>query len=79
MNFFIHFSGGIGKIDIVDWKSHTRLKHCNAETPIVKWFWEIMDSYSEEMRARLLQFVTGSSRVRRTGFHFIHFFSLLNW
>ena len=55
--------GGIGKIDIVDWKSHTRLKHCNAETPVVKWFWDIMDSYSEEMRARLLQFVTGSSRV----------------
>ena len=78
MNFFLHFSGGIGKIDIVDWKSHTRLKHCNAETPIVKWFWEIMDSYSEEMRARLLQFVTGSSRVRRTGFHFIHSFSFLN-
>jgi E3 ubiquitin ligase SMURF1/2 len=60
--------GGIGKIDIVDWKSHTRLKHCNAETPIVKWFWEIMDSYSEEMRARLLQFVTGSSRVPLQGF-----------
>ena len=58
-------SGGIGKIDIEDWKSHTRLKHCNADNPIVKWFWEIVDSYSEEMRARLLQFVTGSSRVRK--------------
>ena len=56
-------SGGIGKIDIEDWKTHTRLKHCNAESPVVKWFWEIVDSYSEEMRARLLQFVTGSSRV----------------
>jgi len=60
--------GGIGKIDIGDWKSHTRLKHCNGETPIVKWFWEIVDSYSEEMRARLLQFVTGSSRVPLQGF-----------
>ena len=61
----VSISGGIGKIDIEDWKSHTRLKHCNGETPIVKWFWEIVDSYSEEMRARLLQFVTGSSRVRK--------------
>jgi E3 ubiquitin ligase SMURF1/2 len=60
--------GGIGKIDIEDWKSHTRLKHCNADNPIVKWFWEIVDSYSEEMRARLLQFVTGSSRVPLQGF-----------
>jgi len=60
--------GGIGKIDIEDWKSHTRLKHCSSDTPVVKWFWVIVDSYSEEMRARLLQFVTGSSRVPLQGF-----------
>ena len=60
--------GGIGKIDIADWKANTRLKHCNAETAVVKWFWEIVDSYDEEMRARLLQFVTGSSRVPLQGF-----------
>ena len=58
-----YLTGGIGKIDVVDWKSNTRLKHCNSETPIVKWFWYIIDAYSEEMRARLLQFVTGSARV----------------
>ena len=57
--------GGLGHIDIDDWKSHTRLKHCNPETQVVKWFWEILDEYSEEMRARLLQFVTGSSRVKK--------------
>jgi len=60
----LRFSGGLGHIDIDDWKSHTRLKHCNPETQVVRWFWEILDEYSEEMRARLLQFVTGSSRVR---------------
>lgn len=32
------------------------------------WFWEIVNSYDEEMRARLLQFVTGSSRVPIQGF-----------
>ena len=32
------------------------------------WFWNIVGSYSEEMRARLLQFVTGSSRVPLQGF-----------
>lgn len=60
----IKFPGGLGTIDLNDWKQHTRLKHCNAETIVVKWFWEILDEYPEEMRARLLQFVTGSSRVR---------------
>ena len=34
----------------------------------MKWFWEIVESYSDEMRARLLQFVTGSSRVPLQGF-----------
>ncbi|MCL4136233.1 UNVERIFIED_CONTAM: hypothetical protein GTU68_064922 [Idotea baltica] len=60
--------GGLGKIDLLDWKANTRLKHCNPETPVVGWFWRIVDSYSEEMRARLLQFVTGSSRVPLQGF-----------
>ncbi|KAI5723506.1 hypothetical protein M8J76_007233 [Diaphorina citri] len=60
--------GGLTSIDIHDWKQHTRLKHCTSDTPVVKWFWQIVESYSEEMRARLLQFVTGSSRVPLQGF-----------
>jgi E3 ubiquitin ligase SMURF1/2 len=43
-------------------------QHCTAETPVVQWFWQIVESYSEELRARLLQFVTGSSRVPLQGF-----------
>ncbi len=43
-------------------------QHCTPDTPVVKWFWQIVESYSEEMRARLLQFVTGSSRVPLQGF-----------
>lgn len=54
---------GLGKIDIEDWKLNTRLKHCNPDSNVVKWFWAIVDSFDEEKRARLLQFVTGSSRV----------------
>ncbi|PRD28874.1 UNVERIFIED_CONTAM: smurf2 [Trichonephila clavipes] len=60
--------GGLGKIDLEDWKINTRLKHCNPDTNIVKWFWKAVESYSEEQRARLLQFVTGSSRVPLQGF-----------
>uniref|UniRef100_A0A3Q1GHK7 HECT-type E3 ubiquitin transferase n=1 Tax=Acanthochromis polyacanthus TaxID=80966 RepID=A0A3Q1GHK7_9TELE len=54
---------GLGKIDINDWKSNTRLKHCTPDSNIVKWFWKAVESFDEERRARLLQFVTGSSRV----------------
>ncbi|XP_014873801.1 E3 ubiquitin-protein ligase SMURF2-like [Poecilia latipinna] len=59
---------GLGKIDINDWKSNTRLKHCTPDTSIVKWFWKAVESFDEERRARLLQFVTGSSRVPLQGF-----------
>ncbi|XP_037522986.1 E3 ubiquitin-protein ligase SMURF2 [Rhipicephalus sanguineus] len=60
--------GGLGKIDLMDWKANTRLKHCTADSNVVKWFWQTVESYSEERRARLLQFVTGSSRVPLQGF-----------
>ena len=60
--------GGLGKIDLDDWKLHTRLKHCTPDHNIVKWFWQAVESYDNEMRARLLQFVTGSSRVPLQGF-----------
>ncbi|KAH9514418.1 E3 ubiquitin-protein ligase smurf1 [Bulinus truncatus] len=60
--------GGLGKIDLDDWKKHTRLKHCTAETNIVRWFWRAVENFDDEMRARLLQFVTGSSRVPLQGF-----------
>lgn len=34
----------------------------------MQWFWDIVRSYDAEMKARLLQFVTGTSRVPVTGF-----------
>jgi len=60
--------GGLGKINIDDWKQNTRLKHCSVDTNVVNWFWRAVDEYDEERRARLLQFVTGSSRVPLQGF-----------
>uniref|UniRef100_A0A8C5R0P7 E3 ubiquitin-protein ligase n=1 Tax=Leptobrachium leishanense TaxID=445787 RepID=A0A8C5R0P7_9ANUR len=60
--------GGLDKIDLVDWKANTRLKHCMADSNIVQWFWQAVESFDEERRARLLQFVTGSTRVPLQGF-----------
>ncbi|XP_014672884.1 PREDICTED: E3 ubiquitin-protein ligase SMURF2-like [Priapulus caudatus] len=59
---------GLGKIDLDDWKVNTRLKHCTPDSGIVQWFWKMVESYSDEQKARLLQFVTGSSRVPIQGF-----------
>ncbi|XP_053152407.1 E3 ubiquitin-protein ligase SMURF2 isoform X3 [Hemicordylus capensis] len=59
---------GLGKIDVNDWKANTRLKHCTPDSNVVKWFWKAVELFDEERRARLLQFVTGSSRVPLQGF-----------
>lgn len=60
--------GGLSKINVEDWRQHTKLKNCTTETSLVIWFWDIVRSYSEEKRAQLLQFVTGSPRVPIQGF-----------
>merc|ERR1712238_316964 len=35
---------------------------------VCQWFWEIVTDFDQEMRARLLQFVTGTSGVPSRGF-----------
>lgn len=32
---------GISNIDVNDWKTHTRLKHCTPDTAQVAWFWQV--------------------------------------
>ncbi|CAN0514656.1 unnamed protein product [Scytosiphon promiscuus] len=35
---------------------------------LVQWFWEVVEAFSEEEKARFLQFCTGSSRLPAHGF-----------
>jgi E3 ubiquitin ligase SMURF1/2 len=37
--------GGIGSIDVNDWRQFTRLKHCTSETPQVQWFWKVRSKF----------------------------------
>ena len=59
---------GLPTIDIRDWKKNTLYENYTEETPIIKYFWEIMESYDNNERAEFLQFVTGSSKVPLEGF-----------
>ncbi|XP_058444421.1 E3 ubiquitin-protein ligase Nedd-4-like isoform X2 [Malaya genurostris] len=60
---------GIQSIDVKDWKRNTLYKgDYFANHVIIQWFWRAVLSFSNEMRARLLQFVTGTSRVPMNGF-----------
>lgn len=60
---------GIQNIDVKNWKNNTVYKgdyHANHIT--IQWFWRVVLSFNNEMRSRLLQFVTGTSRVPMNGF-----------
>ncbi|KAL0279413.1 UNVERIFIED_CONTAM: hypothetical protein PYX00_000980 [Menopon gallinae] len=60
---------GIQNIDVKDWKQNTLYKgDYHANHIVVQWFWRVVLTFNKEMRARLLQFVTGTSRVPMNGF-----------
>ncbi|OQV02758.1 hypothetical protein CLAIMM_07901 [Cladophialophora immunda] len=59
---------GLPEIDVDDWRAHTEYHNYNANSPQVTWFWRIVRGMSNEERAKLLQFVTGTSKVPLNGF-----------
>ena len=60
---------GLPEIDVAEWQRHTLYRGAySASHQVVKWFWQAVEEFSAEERARLLQFVTGTSRVPSQGF-----------
>jgi len=62
---------GLPEIDMEDWKKHTEYsgeyEDCKDHQS-VQWFWKIVTEMDHETKARLLQFVTGTSGVPARGF-----------
>lgn len=63
---------GLPHINVNDWKKHTEYsgdyEDLGVHHPKVEWFWETLEEFDDEMRARLLLFVTGTSGVPSRGF-----------
>ncbi|KAF0392672.1 E3 ubiquitin-protein ligase HUWE1 [Gigaspora margarita] len=59
---------GMPDIDIDDWKNNTEYQNYTSSSPQIQWFWRAVRSFSQEERAKLLQFVTGTSKVPLEGF-----------
>ncbi|XP_036049835.1 E3 ubiquitin-protein ligase NEDD4 isoform X4 [Onychomys torridus] len=60
---------GLGDVDVSDWKDHTKYKNgYSANHQVIQWFWKAVLMMDSEKRIRLLQFVTGTSRVPMNGF-----------
>lgn len=64
---------GLPEIDVQDWQANTDytgdFERKGSNHKVVKWFWEVVgNDFTDEQRARLLQFTTGTSGVPASGF-----------
>lgn len=59
---------GLPDIDLDDWRGHTEYHGYTQSSPQIQWFWRAIRSFDKEELAKLLQFVTGTSKVPLNGF-----------
>ncbi|GMM34684.1 E3 ubiquitin-protein ligase [Saccharomycopsis crataegensis] len=59
---------GLPDIDVDDWKNNANYNNYSPSTPVIQWFWRAVKSFDNEQKAKLLQFVTGTSKVPLQGF-----------
>jgi E3 ubiquitin-protein ligase NEDD4 len=64
---------GLPEIDMNDWENNTiysgLFETKGKRDKVVEWFWDVVrNEFDQEMKARLLQFVTGTSGVPTRGF-----------
>ena len=59
---------GLPDIDVLDWKNNTQYINYTASSREIGYFWRAVRSFSKEEKAKLLQFVTGTSKVPLNGF-----------
>ena len=60
---------GLPFVSVADWKNNTDYKGAYYKNhQVVTWFWDFLDTLSQQQLARLLQFCTGSTRIPVYGF-----------
>lgn len=60
---------GTGKYSVSDFKAHAVIDGTSYSFfKVLDWFWTVVDSFTEEQMARLLQFTTGCSQLPAGGF-----------
>ena len=58
------------KFDINDFKEHTKYEGFEDEDEIIKWFWEWFEKTNENYKMKYLKFVSGRSRLPKSGLGF---------
>lgn len=59
---------GLPDIDVDEWRNNTELHGYSQSDAVITWFWRAVRSFDQETRAKLLQFITGTSKVPLEGF-----------
>lgn len=59
---------GLPDIDVDDWKNNSTYVNYTPTCKQINYFWRAVRSFDKEERAKLLQFVTGTSKVPLNGF-----------
>ncbi|KAF9934938.1 hypothetical protein BGZ67_003626 [Mortierella alpina] len=59
---------GLPDIDIDEWKNNAEYQNYTQASPQIQNFWRAVRSFDQTERAKLLQFVTGTSKVPLGGF-----------
>ena len=62
---------GLPEIDVEDLRKNTEYRGYTVDSPCIQWFWQVVGEFTQEERALLLQFVTGTSKVPLEGFKVI--------
>uniref|UniRef100_A0ABM5GBZ3 E3 ubiquitin-protein ligase n=1 Tax=Pogona vitticeps TaxID=103695 RepID=A0ABM5GBZ3_9SAUR len=59
---------GMQEVDLADWQRNTVYRHYTRNSKQIIWFWQFIKEADNEVRMRLLQFVTGTCRLPLGGF-----------
>ncbi|XP_068630023.1 E3 ubiquitin-protein ligase HECW2 isoform X2 [Battus philenor] len=60
---------GAPELDVADWRDNTEYRGgYHDDHPVIIWFWQAIDRFTNEQRLRLVQFVTGTSSIPYEGF-----------
>nr|KAF6392657.1 hypothetical protein mPipKuh1_007842 [Pipistrellus kuhlii] len=59
---------GMQEVDLSDWQRNTVYRRYTRNSKQIIWFWQFVKETDNEVRTRLLQFVTGTCRLPLGGF-----------
>ncbi|KAJ8272680.1 hypothetical protein GJAV_G00092140 [Gymnothorax javanicus] len=59
---------GMLEVDLQDWQRNTVYRHYTRNSKQIIWYWQFVKEVDNEVRLRLMQFVTGTCRLPLGGF-----------